>query len=111
MFFGYGPGNSMDKLIAMGLETNNNNLHNYYLQVLLDFGLLGLIAYVLFICYFLFNPHIVLEFKLFLSLYLLASFVQFRGAEPLIWSILFFAFLVNSQKSNTSPSCQSAVIG
>jgi len=94
MFFGYGPGNTMDKLIAMGLETQNHNLHNYYLQLLLDFGFLGLTAYAIFICYFLLNRQIVLEFKLFFSLYLIGSFVQFRGAEPLIWSILFFAFLV-----------------
>lgn len=93
-FLGYGPGNSMDKLIAMGLETKDNNLHNYYLQVLMDFGFLGLLAFVVFICYFLLSPLIVLEFKLFFSMYLIASLVQFRGAEPLVWGILMWAFLV-----------------
>ena len=93
-FMGYGPGNTMEKLIAMGLETQNNNLHNYYLQVLMDFGFLGFVGYLLFIVYFILSPHIVLEFKLFLSLYMVGSFVQFRGAEPLVWGILLWAFLV-----------------
>ena len=93
-FLGYGPGNTMTKLNAMGLETENGNLHNYYLQVLMDFGFLGLIGYLLFICYFMLSRHIVLEFKLFFSLYLIASFVQFRGAEPLVWGILLWAFIV-----------------
>lgn len=106
-FLGYGPGNSMDKLIAMGLETSDKNLHNYYLQVLMDFGFLGLIAYVLFICYFLLSPHIVLEFKLFFSLYLIASLVQFRGAEPLVWGVLLWAFLVDKSGHKTEPIAQN----
>ena len=100
-FLGYGPGNTMEKLIAMGLETQNNNLHNYYLQVLMDFGFLGLIGYLLFILYFLLSPHIVLEFKLFLSLYMIGSLVQFRGAEPLVWGIFLWAFLVEEPRQKS----------
>ena len=106
-FLGYGPGNTMDKLIAMGLETKNNNLHNYYLQVLMDFGFVGLIGYLLFICYFMLSTHIALEFKLFLSLYMIGSFVQFRGAEPLVWGILLWAFLVHHPRKTSSPFTSS----
>ena len=102
-FLGYGPGNTVDYLRGLGLVMPEDNVHNYFLQVLFDFGVAGLVCFLLFILYFLLNPYLLLEFKLFLGLYLVGSLVQFRGAEPLVWGVLFLAFLV---RGSTSPASQ-----
>jgi len=65
-------------------------VHNYLLQVLLDFGLPGLLAWLLICAYILKNAGLLKgnEYGTYTFLYLIASMVQFRGAEPLFWFIL-----------------------
>lgn len=107
-FLGYGPGNTVDYLRALGLVMKEDNVHNYFLQVLFDFGLGGLFCFLVFILYFLLNPHILLEFKVFFGLYLVGALVQFRGAEPLVWGVLFCAFLVRSGSPPLTPRASLA---
>ena len=93
-FMGYGPGNTMDRLSLLGMDSHNSNVHNYYFQLMLDFGIFGLLAYVVFVGFFLTRADIQIEFKLFLTLYLIGSFVQFQGAEQVVWLFLYLAFFV-----------------
>ena len=95
MFLGYGAGNAMMYLMELGLQSHNDNVHNYFLQVLLDFGISGFLAYALFTYYYLKNKNIPIEFKFYYILYLIGSLVQFRGAEPLFWFLIFCGLLVS----------------
>ena len=101
-FLGYGPGNTMENLKLLGLSSHNDNVHNYFLQVLLDFGILGFLLYIAFILSFLLKNNVLPEFKFFFLMYLISSLVQFRGAEPLIWGVVFMGLLVGRSelKSN-----------
>jgi O-antigen ligase len=92
-FLGFGPGNTMEQLTLLGMSSHNNNVHNYYIQVILDFGILGLIGYLALMSHYLMSRKIILEFKLFVILYLVASFVQFRGAEPLFWFVFVYGYV------------------
>jgi O-antigen ligase len=67
------------------------NVHNYYLQVALDFGLPGLAVWLLLVMYILGNSKVLRSpdpFGTYLVLYLAGSLFQFRGAEPLFWYVL-----------------------
>lgn len=89
---GFGAGNAIP---AIELATNKvfleDNVHNYFLQVLLDFGPLGLAAWLYVVFWVLRRSRIIRkkdEVGTYLVLYFLASFVQFRGAEPLFWFVM-----------------------
>lgn len=88
-FMGYGPGNVMVTLAKYGLDSDNDNVHNYFIQLLLDFGFMGFLVYLYFAWTYLNSRVIPFEFKMFFFLYLVGSLVQFRGAEPVLWFIVF----------------------
>lgn len=100
-FMGYGPGNTMENLKLLGLETHNDNVHNYFIQLLLDFGLLGFLLFFIFSMRLLLNSQIILEFKFFFMLYLVGALVQFRGAEPVVWFFIFLAYCTHSSPDTT----------
>ncbi len=88
---GYGPGSAIRAVEdASGQDFAEDNVHNYPLQVLLDFGLPGLMAWLLICAYILKNAGLLKgsEYGTYTFLYLVAGMVQFRGAEPPFWFIL-----------------------
>lgn len=88
---GYGPGSAIRAVEDIsGQDFGEDNVHNYPLQVLLDFGLPGLMAWLIICVYILKNAGLLKgnEYGTYTFLYLVAGMVQFRGAEPLFWFIL-----------------------
>jgi len=88
---GYGAGNAVTAVEkATGVEFVEDNVHNYFLQVLLDFGPLGLAIWLWVVAHILRRARVFVsnsEIGTYLVLYLVASLVQFRGAEPLFWFV------------------------
>ena len=93
---GYGAGNGLYAIEKIGtVDFTEDNVHNYYLQVLLEFGALGLLIYLFIpakVLLYQIRNRFFSEYGNFLLLYFLASLIQFRGAEPLMWLIAGFFF-------------------
>lgn len=105
---GYGAGNGIEAAERISnTHFLEDNVHNYLLQVTLDFGILGLIAWLFVIVYIL-RHFLGLRFAdplgTYVVLYLVGSLVQFRGAEPLFWFVmgLFVASRVDLMKRTKS---------
>lgn len=86
--FGYGAGNAMDAVRSLsGYPYREDNVHNYPLQILLDFGLVGAAVFAAVVIGFIVanvrarfqNP-----FAAFMALYLIGGMVQFKGGELLV---------------------------
>ncbi len=90
--FGVGPGNAMPYIEqAVNKSFLENNLHNYYLQVFLELGVVGLLFFLLIIMDVVYkNIRLKLNcpFGIFILCYLLGSLIQFRGAESFFWMCL-----------------------
>ena len=89
---GVGMGNCLDVIRNLsGIPFYENNLHNLYLQMFVDLGILGGCLY-LFICtYFVYKNFTKLKsnFMLaFLYAYLIISLIQFRGGDALVFFVL-----------------------
>ena len=85
---GCGAGNAIVHVeVISGMTFSEGNLHNYYFQTLLDFGLVGFSLFMITVFVFLrgawigkfSNP-----FEAFILCYLIVALIQFRGAEPLL---------------------------
>ena len=85
---GCGAGNAIVHIEEIsGMAFSEGNLHNYYFQTLLDFGLVGFSLFMIAVFVFLrgawinrlSNP-----FEAFILCYLVVAFIQFRGAEPIL---------------------------
>jgi O-antigen ligase len=89
--YGVGLGNSVPQLErALGVDVPEDNLHNLYLQHLVEAGLPGLMAYVLFaamtwrrLAARRFQDHMLI----YVVCYLVIAMIQFSGADPLLWFI------------------------
>lgn len=85
---GYGAGNAMDAVRAVtGYPYREDNVHNYPLQVLLDFGLVGLAVFAVAVVRFLVlgaRAHFRSPFAAFVVLYLMGGMIQFKGGELLV---------------------------
>lgn len=85
---GFGAGQAMDAVRAVThFPYHEDNVHNYPLQVLLDFGLIGFAAFVAgVICFLVPNLRARLRnpFAAFVVLYLIGGLIQFRGGELLV---------------------------
>lgn len=98
---GYGPGSAIRAVEDIsGQDFGEDNVHNYPLQVLLDFGLPGLLAWLIICVYILKNAGLLKgdEYGTYAFLYLVAGMVQFRGAEPLFWFILGLLVAMRDQR-------------
>ncbi len=85
---GFGAGNAIHAANAYAFSLRpEDNVHNYYLQVLLDFGIMGLFAWLAVVFTWLrrFRGD---PLGVFLGLYFAGALVQFRGADPLFWFVL-----------------------
>jgi O-antigen ligase len=88
---GYGAGNAITVIEkATGVQFIEDNVHNYFLQVLLDFGPFGLAIWLWVVAHILRRARVFVsdsEIGTYLVLYFVAGLVQFRGAEPLFWFV------------------------
>jgi O-antigen ligase len=89
---GHGAGNGMRAVeIALNTTFPEANVHNYYAQVLLDFGLPALCLYavlVLTICVQEARSGFRDQIGSYLILFFIAGLFQFRGAEALSWFLI-----------------------
>lgn len=85
---GYGAGQAMDAVRAVTRYSyQEDNVHNYPLQVLLDFGLAGFAVFAAVTVRFLVlgvRARFRSPFAAFVMLYLVAGMIQFRGGELLV---------------------------
>lgn len=103
--FGYGAGNSV---FAVESYTHSvfaeDNIHNIYLQVLLDFGVIGAVLFIIIIIG-IFKREWIQKFKnpfgAYLICYCIAGLIQFRGGEPITWFVAGI-YLVTSNKRRSS---------
>ena len=89
---GYGAGNALAAVEEVtSVPYREDNVHNYYLQVALDFGLPGLLLWLWAVAWAakrfrgFRGPDPIGTFVL---LYLIGALVQYRGADPLFWLVL-----------------------
>jgi len=90
---GYGAGNSVNEIYELIGHVDDDNLHNYTAQVLLDFGFLGLLSWLVLIFYVIRHLYKDISFDyygIYIVLFLVGSILQFRGAEALFWSVMGF---------------------
>lgn len=87
-FFGHGAGNAMDAVRDFsGYPYREDNVHNFPLQVLLDFGLVGFAAFIVVVIGFVGSSaqsRFISPFSAFIMLYLVGGMVQFAGGELLM---------------------------
>jgi O-antigen ligase len=89
--FGVGLGNAVPQLErAIGASVTEDNLHNQYLQHLVETGVQGLLAYLLLMGLAL-RRLMVSRLRdpmlLYVGIYFLLALLQFRGAEALLWFV------------------------
>ena len=101
---GVGIGNSIKALERLtGVDYSEGNFHNVYMQMFIDLGWLGGLAYLSIVIGFvikqfknLFNNPLVAM----LYVYAIVSLVQFKGGDSIIFYVLG-AFLVSNKYINT----------
>lgn len=88
-FMGYGAGNGMYAIEAVsGNNYGEDNLHNLYMQILIEFGVVGFMLYMILVYNIsikaiktrLSNP-----IGIIILVYFIASLIQFRGTDAIIW--------------------------
>lgn len=105
---GNGAGNATLHMSIIGQTSSitENNVHMYALQVLLDFGLIGLLIFCAMVVYFVrqcWNSKLSSPFEAYVLIYLIVSFVQFRGGDVLLGFALGGLFLAWSGRSAEIP--------
>jgi O-antigen ligase len=88
---GVGIGNAVPLIErTMAMNITEDNVHNQYLQHLVDTGVQGLLAYLLFAgvtCRRLLRSRLKDPMLLYMGIYFVLALIQFRGAEALIWFV------------------------
>jgi O-antigen ligase len=85
---GYGVGNGVPLMEEIsGLTFVENNVHNVYLQFLLEGGIQSLLLFLLMVAHILLRPADGQQrnIKAFLLLYLMLAFIEFSGYEAYFW--------------------------
>ncbi len=99
---GYGAGNGIYAVESVsGIDYIEDNLHNLYMQLLIEFGIIGLLLYLITVYNIsikalksrLSNP-----IAIILLVYFIASLVQFRGTDALIWLYMGIFLAIESNK-------------
>lgn len=108
---GYGVGNSIKSMEEItGITYRENNVHNIYLQILLDLGVVPCALFFIFSIWLIFraiktrfrNRYVKLS-----AAYLLIGFIQFTGFDALGWLCIGLAYphlKPRNLKHRTSPS-------
>lgn len=89
--FGYGPGNAVSAVEFSHGDFRAGNVHNVFVQILLDFGIQGLVlwlAVIVSVARQMLTSKFQCPLGLFLMLYFIMSAVQFTGLESIAWLIL-----------------------
>jgi O-antigen ligase len=105
--FGVGMGNAVPMVErAIAANVTEDNLHNQWLQQLVESGVQGFIAYLLLIG-FTWRRVIVSRLRdpllLYVGIYFVIALLQFRGAEALLW------FVYGLQSGAATPGGTNAV--
>ncbi|GAA4428254.1 hypothetical protein GCM10023188_12300 [Pontibacter saemangeumensis] len=86
---GYGAGNGMYAIESVsGNDYPEDNLHNLYLQLLIEFGIVGFLLYMLTVYNVsikAIKSHFINPIGIILLVYFVASLIQFRGTDAIIW--------------------------
>jgi O-antigen ligase len=85
---GYGVGNGVPLMEQIsGLTFVENNVHNIYLQFLLEGGVQSLLLFLALVLHILFRPAEGQQrnIKAFLLCYLMLAFIEFSGYEAYFW--------------------------
>jgi putative inorganic carbon (hco3(-)) transporter len=89
--FGVGQGNGVPAIErTLGVDLPEDNLHNQYLQHLVETGVPGLVAYLLLAgttWWRLGARRLQRPMLLYVGIYFIVALTQFRGAEVLLWFI------------------------
>ena len=89
--FGVGLGNAVPQIErAIGASVTEDNLHNQYLQHLVESGVQGLAVYLLLVGLAvrrLIASRLQDPMLLYVGIYFLLAMLQFRGAEALLWFV------------------------
>ncbi len=104
---GYGAGNAMLAIESVsGYSFVEPNIHNTYMQNALDFGIFGLLIYIIIVLSFLFKERkskFANPFAGALLGYIAASLIQFGGSENLLFILLGFYFVYLSKEKYKYP--------
>ncbi len=99
-FLGYGAGNSIFAILKYIPGTwGEDNLHLYYVQNIVEFGIIGALLYCFIVFWFIYkhwNSNGILKYCFYL--YILGCFIQFRGAEPITWLLYGLSFIELKQE-------------
>lgn len=104
---GYGAGNGIVAVRELSeVQLIEDNVHNYYFQVGLDFGLIGLVVLISLVLHlFLTEFRIGLSSPIgaYLLIFALAALLQFRGAEPILWFVMGIQLLLLRNRQRQTP--------
>ncbi len=88
---GVGPGNAIAEVQReLGVSLTEDNLHNVFLQHLVDAGIQGFFAYLLFcimVSFRIIRDRFRNPLLLFAGIYLIAGAIQFRGVDAIFWFV------------------------
>ena len=89
--FGVGQGNAIPALEReLGVDVPEDNLHNLYLQHLVETGLLGLAAYLVF-GIMAWRRYVAGGYQdpllAYVLCYMAVSTIQFSGGDPILWFV------------------------
>jgi len=88
-FMGYGAGNGIYAVESVSkIDYPEDNLHNLYMQILIETGIIGLILYMLLIYNLVIKAirtRFLNPFAIIIIVYFIAALIQFRGTEAIIW--------------------------
>jgi hypothetical protein len=95
-----GAGNGLDFVNSFGYVGSSDNLHNYILHNMIEFGLVGLLLWLGLVAYTLLNRSAPVELRAYVLVFFTLSMIQYRGAENVFY--LVFALLACAKYKNTA---------
>lgn len=101
---GYGAGNAMDAIRTLsGTSFAEDNVHNLFLQILVDYGAVGFMFFIALVGTWFFKHFKLLissPWTTFICVYLCIAFIQFRGGDPLLGLAIAGSILFDNMGSD-----------